>query len=174
MNTATVGAQGNIGVPEAQERGATANLVGKSLRGIWWFGIGAVAVGGALAGQLIRTFVERGKEVEPRLAAPLKKVENVGEVFTGAGTRLKDLGSSIGESAQKAESVLEQRFANLLACAQAPLRQEVQELTKKVEELSNKLAQFESKAPEPAAEAKPTEAAAPGATAPGAAQNLVL
>lgn len=161
MNTLTAEVPANVGTQPAEGQGTTANVVGRSLRGIWWFGIGAVAVGGALAGQLIKTLVERGKEVEPRLAAPLKKVDTVGEVFAGAGTRLKGFGTSLGESAQKMEGALEEHLANLLACTQAPLRQEVQQLTKKVEELTNKIAQFESKPPEPeAAATNPPEAGA--------------
>lgn len=164
MNTVSVASPGNVAAPTAEGQGTTANVVGRSLRGIWWFGLGAVAVGGALAGQLIRTFVERGKEVEPRLAAPLKKVESVGEVFSGAGTRLKGVSSSLGESAQKIESVLEERFTSLLSCAQEPLRQEVQQLTKKVEELTNKIAQYESKSAETGT--PKSEVPAPGSEVP--------
>jgi poly(hydroxyalkanoate) granule-associated protein len=146
METMSMEATGNVaaGIPEGQGMKA-ARAVGRSVRGVWWFGIGAVAVGGALAGQLIRTLVERGKQVEPRLAVPLKKVEGVGDVLSEAGTRLKGLGTSLGESAQKMEGAVEERFAGLLARTQAPLRQEVQELTKKVDELTRKLDQYEAK-----------------------------
>jgi len=146
METMSMGATGHVVSATTEGQGMkAARAVGRSIRGVWWFGIGAVAVGGALAGQLVRTLVQRGKEVEPSLAVPLKKVEGVGEVITGAGSRLKEFGASIGESAHKVEGAMEERWAGLLARAQAPLRQEVEELNKKVSELTQKLEKYESK-----------------------------
>ena len=146
MNATTIGASA-AGVPAGETQRATVTrTVGQSLRGVWWFGLGAAAVVGAFAGTIVKTLVERGKQVEPQVSAPLKMAEGgVTEMFTGAGSKIKELGSNIGRGAQKVEGAFEERIAAVLERTQQPLRNEIQELAKKVEELSGKVAKLESK-----------------------------
>jgi poly(hydroxyalkanoate) granule-associated protein len=149
MNATTMGATGETGTPIAEIR-KEAMQEANPLRSIWWFGLGAIAFAGAFSAQLVSSLVQRGKEVEPRLSKPLKRAEEgVSGAITGAGTRLKELGGTVGRGAQKVEGAVEERIAAAFECAQAPLRKEVQDLTQKVEELRAKLDQFQAKAQEP-------------------------
>jgi polyhydroxyalkanoate synthesis regulator phasin len=148
MNATTVGAGTPAGTAETQ--GATKKGVIAPLRGVWWFSLGAAAVAGAFVGNVVKTLVQRGKEVEPHISAPLKMGEGgVTEILSGAGTKLKGFSTTLGRGAQKVEGAVEERIAAVLERTQQPVRTEIQELAKKVEELAGKVAQLEAKGQEP-------------------------
>jgi hypothetical protein len=136
-------ATGTAGLPRIETTpagpGGSAPIA-DALKGIGWFSLGLVALAAEGTGWLVKAATEKGKQVAPSVAKPLRTAGNtVEEAFNEAGTRLKGVGKAVGRGAEAVEHAMDERIAAVAERVSAPVRAEIGELKARIDELSKRI-----------------------------------
>ena len=125
---------------------AAAAPVWKVLQGAGWFGLGLIALAVEGTGWLIKKATQKGKQVAPSVAKPIKAAGgSVEEALGGVGARLKGVGKVVGRRAGAIEHAVDDRIAAAAERAGAPLASEMGELKTRVDELSKKIESLQAR-----------------------------
>lgn len=123
-----------------------AEHVVNALQNAGWFGLGLIAYAVEGAGWMAKQVTEKGREVAPAVAKPLKAAEGtVGEALGEVGAKLRNVGQAMGRRAEAMERAVDDRIANAAQQAGAPLMAEMGELKNRLDELSKKIEAMQGK-----------------------------
>lgn len=112
-------------------------LVGTA-QGVWWVGLGLVAVAGEQTARLIRALARKGREAQPAVS------HGVSTAVGGVETGVKTLTSKVSRTA--AASNIDERIESAIHRIGIVTRSDIQALESKIDELKSQLGAHEHSA----------------------------
>jgi polyhydroxyalkanoate synthesis regulator phasin len=148
--TTTMGTAGEAAIPEtvtpADESVSGSAPLATALKGVGWFSLGLAALAVEGTGRLIKAATQKGRDVAPSVAKPLKTAEDKVEGALGdVGARLRGVGRAVGKGAGAVEHAMDERIAAAVQQAEAPVLAEIGDLRGRIEDLTKKIESLQSR-----------------------------
>ena len=120
------------------------------MKDVGWFSLGLVALAVEGTGWLIKSATQKGKDVAPAVAKPLKTAgSSVEQALGEVGAGLKGVGQAVGKRAEAVEHLVDERVAAAIERSGAPLLAEMGELKNRLEDLTKKIESLQNKREKP-------------------------
>ncbi len=117
-----------------------ASPVREVVSGIWYMGVGLVAVAGEQTGRMVKALVDKGREVQPMLREQGKKAaEEVSDAVGGVGDKLKGLTHRVAQAPEAAEAALDDKVVGALQRLGFPTRDEIAAMSAKLDSITERL-----------------------------------
>lgn len=125
--------------PEGAPGSGAGEQILDALHNVLWAGMGLVAVTAEQSERIVKTLVDKGREVEPSVREQSKKAaESINQAMKGVA-------ESIGRGAGKAEVAFDDKINAALRRMGFPTKEDVRSLAEKIDSLTTKIEQLQSR-----------------------------
>src|SRR5919106_4070044 len=111
-------------------------LIG-TVQGVWWVGLGLVAVAGEQTARLFRTLAQKGREAQPVVS------RGVSTAFSGVESGAKTFANKVGRTAAATTGNIDERIETAIQRMGIATRADITALESRIEDLKRELGSHE-------------------------------